>query len=112
MPRFEPVRPSKLKLFDHAEDWWHNATLNTGAEAWSQIAEGYRDAADIVVENHKGSAVVLDWIAFPVVFLYRQYLELSMKGLLIDAGSLLDRPQDPGTSHSLEALWARLRPVR
>jgi hypothetical protein len=111
LSRFDLVRPSDLKLFAHSDDWWHNATLNTGAAEWHTLAEGYKDAADIVVENTSSVGANLNWVAFPVVFLYRQYLELSIKALLLSAGGLLDRSESPGTSHSLLTSWQRLRPM-
>lgn len=111
MPRIDPVLPSNLKLFDHAEDWWHNATLSTGADSWHEIAQGYRIAANTLVDHAVASRVALDWVAFPIAFLYRHYVELSLKAILIDAGNLLDRPQDPGNSHRLLDLWGKLRPL-
>jgi len=54
---------------------------------------------------------MLDLVAFPIAFLYRHYLELSLKALIMDAGCLLDRPQDPGHSHALLDLWRKLRPL-
>ncbi|MET3495105.1 hypothetical protein ABIC90_002148 [Variovorax boronicumulans] len=50
-------------------------------------------------------------LVYPVMFLYRQSLELSIKNLIELAWRLLDKEEtsDPG-SHNLEVLWKMWAP--
>lgn len=52
----------------------------------------------------------LDMLIYPVVFVYRQYLELRLKELTIASGRLLDEPWEVPKEHNLMRLWAVLRP--
>jgi hypothetical protein len=65
-------------------------------------------AADWVVERAKEYEV--DYVVFPVVFLYRHYLELRLKELWRASGTLLDEPYEPPTTHHLRELWNVVRP--
>lgn len=47
----------------------------------------------------------LDLVIFPTVFLYRQYLELRLKQLLIEGNRLLERPFALPKQHRLDTLW-------
>jgi hypothetical protein len=56
--------------------------------------QGFRLAADLAVEHVVTTGNDQDSLVYPVVFGYRQYLELRLKGLLRDASRLLDE-QEP-----------------
>ena len=47
--------------------------------------------------------------AAPMLFLYRHYIELHLKSLLLDAGELLDAPQTVEPKHYLLSLWKKVR---
>jgi len=47
----------------------------------------------------------LDLVIFPTVFLYRQYLELRLKQLLIEASRLLEKSFVLPKRHRLDNLW-------
>ncbi|WP_444998444.1 hypothetical protein [Aliikangiella sp. IMCC44359] len=68
-------------------------------------------ATDLLVESvstRKGSA---DSLIFPIVFLYRHYIELRLKSLLHDGYRLLDRAHKPKAVHQLSKLWPRVRNI-
>jgi hypothetical protein len=87
---------------------WHDAIINVYHPSWTAYAEGYRLAADrlagIALEN-RGER---DFLIYPVLFLYRQFLELSLKEIVGYAEELveLDAVKRP-TGHKLEGLWTR-----
>lgn len=51
----------------------------------------------------------LDIHLFPIVFLYRQYLELRLKELVTSGLALVDRSRQQKPDHRLEPLWSELR---
>jgi hypothetical protein len=106
----EQNRNRSNKLFSAADDWWHNACLNfTRDPAWGGYAEGYKEAADIIVKSVKDDRRHIDMLVFPIVFLYRQHIELRLKGLIQQAQALLDKPQDFPRTHNLSTLWEQCR---
>jgi len=101
------VRPF---LFGPDQDWWHNACVNWSSFPWEGYISGYKQAADILV-NHLGtSRGTLDTVVFPLLFLYRQYLELHLKDLVRRARKLLSREAPTKKlDHRLLPLWRELR---
>lgn len=105
-------RPSlNDKLFVEAEDWWMNACLNWYHDPTEMYIIGYKEAADSLVDsiaNRKGSA---DSLIFPIVFLYRHYVEIRIKSLLHDGSRLLDREHKQKSEHQLSKLWPKVRSI-
>jgi len=50
---------------------------------WCVYADGFLRAAEILVENIR-TTYELNTVVFPVLFMYRQYIELSLKELHMD----------------------------
>lgn len=99
------------KLFIEADDWWMNACLDWYNDPTEIYICGYKESADLLVENvstRKGSA---DSLIFPIVFLYRHYIELRLKSLLHDGHRLLDRAHKPKAVHQLSKLWPQVRGI-
>lgn len=99
------------KLFVEAEDWWMSACLNWYHDPTELYIVGYKKAADSLVDsiaNRKGSA---DSLIFPIVFLYRHYVEIRLKSLLHDGNRLLDREHKQKSEHQLSKLWPKVRSI-
>ncbi|MCL1119092.1 hypothetical protein N7V09_18820 [Shewanella seohaensis] len=99
------------KLFVEAEDWWMSACLNWYNDPTELYIVGYKKAADSLVDsiaNRKGSA---DSLIFPIVFLYRHYVEIRLKSLLHDGNRLLDREHKQKSEHQLSKLWPKVRSI-
>lgn len=92
-------------LFTTAEDWWNNACLNLSGTGWSTYAIGYRDAADILASTIDANNRQQDFLVYPIVFLYRQYLELSIKDLIRKARKLKDLREPLPPTHNIKSLW-------
>lgn len=76
-----------------------------GDEAWDTYAEGYKLAGDKLVDaviTERGWQI--DFMVYPIVFLYCHYLELRLKELSLKVGIKV-----LGT-HKLLPLWKALRP--
>jgi hypothetical protein len=73
--------------------------------------QGYQDAADMLVALMIEDSSYLDSFAYPVIFLYRQCIELSLKELIREGNKILDRPREGNlgfpTIHKLDLLWSK-----
>lgn len=66
---------------------------------------GYKEAADRLVQSLIEESRHIDLVVFPTVFLYRQYLELRFKQILIEGNLLLERSFTLPKHHRLDTLW-------
>jgi hypothetical protein len=71
-------------VFISGDDWWMNACVNWGG-GWTLYAIGYRNAGDVLVERVEQDRGEADALVYPIVFCYRQYLELMLKDTLMEA---------------------------
>jgi hypothetical protein len=76
-------------LFDAGSDWWHNACVGWSRDQWMGYAEGYKLAADLLVQHVVDTRSKQDFLVYPIVFLYRQALEVALKHLLLQGFQLL-----------------------
>lgn len=71
---------------------------------WASYADGYKAAADLLVEKIEGHAPE-DILILPIVFMYRHHVELRLK-YIITALDVLSRTQIPNLAiHTLNPLW-------
>ena len=104
-------RPRKDdQLFKADGDWWHNACLDGLHGSWGVYAEGYRQAGDLLVEHIKDSPY-RHFLVYPIVFLYRQYIELRLKEIIRDGNQLLDFPEEFPKHHMIDKLWRQCRRI-
>jgi hypothetical protein len=101
-------------LFTDAPDWWMNACVNYAGGL--MYALGYRTAGDALVERVAQTRADQDSLVYPIVFCYRQYLELTLKAVLREARALfrISTPipqRHPLNNHPLLPLWTELRPL-
>lgn len=73
---------------------------------WHRYACGYKEAAERVYESW--IALSDDSLVFPIVFLYRHYVELRLKELLQSAERYLDLPREWQCNHNIVDLWGHL----
>ena len=114
---------SKLHETLATDRWTDLKSREPIQDQWVMMAMSYKRAADLLVEGQAKSLLIgaeQQYIACPVMFLYRHFLEISLKGLLVDLQTLgkqvnplicvdqqvLDR-ELPG--HSLKQAWLTVR---
>lgn len=107
IPRLKKDDP----LFKKDEDWWHNAFLNFLSDSLSLYIEGYKLASDLLVEHIKVDHGDIDFLVYPIVFLYRQYLELQLKEIIKDGNKLLDIQEKYPKTHDIDKLWKMCREI-
>jgi hypothetical protein len=108
MPKYEPTQLTTLRLRDLPAGRNAGVEIPTGMESWSLLADSYKEGADELTKL-AGISRSYARLGAPIMFLYRHYIELQLKSLLIDAGELLDEPQDVPPRHYLATLWQRVR---
>lgn len=96
-------------LFIQGEDWYNNAMLGWTHFPWDIYAAGYKDAADALVGALAERKASLDSVVYPLVFLYRQGLELQLKLILPLARRLAGKEASVDIGHKLMPLWSELR---
>ena len=76
------------KIFRPGKDWWNNARINHGgliSNKWEVYAMGYKIATETLVDKVLSEQTNQDHLIYPIVFLYRHYIELRLKEI-IDTG--------------------------
>jgi hypothetical protein len=74
------------------------------------MTEGYRKGADLMVECALISAVNRDILVYPVIFCYRQFVELSLKHLLANYGPSFGAKPN-WEDHRLDKLWVEFKKI-
>ena len=87
----------------------NNAWIGRPADSWWLYAAGYKKAADILVDHIALQQRDQDTLVYPILFLYRQHIELRLKHLAKDACSLLEEEFQLTVTHNLDPLWRSLR---
>lgn len=98
-------------LFVSGEDWRNNAVLASDSDKWDFYIEGYKRAAEILAEQVQVERFSLDYLVYPILFLYRQYLELEMKYLIRNGGQLLGEDTAFPKDHDISGLWVLCRQI-
>jgi hypothetical protein len=86
-----------------------NVRLPKGAESGHLYTEGYRLAAEILIERIADTGFDQDFLVYPIGFLYRHYIELSLKDIIGTGQELADYDSAPPGGHELQRLWEKAR---
>lgn len=78
-------------------------------QSLDEYAYKYRESAELLMDRACDAPGLLNVHALPAVYLFRHFVELSLKHLLVDAGRLNDCDGSYPDKHSLEPLWLKLR---
>src|SRR3954465_614898 len=92
-------------LFSSDTDWKNNACLNWSIDSMGLYTEGYREAADKLVQEVVETGVNQDILVFPISFLYRQYIELQLKHIISESRIFLDKGASFPEHHKIHDLW-------
>jgi hypothetical protein len=107
-----PRPPAKgFKLFGMNEPWHTNACLNYTYNMGDAYTEGYRRAADKLVDQVEATGREQDFLVYPIMFLYRQHLELLLKEILTLLYTLRERDKSYPHHHRLLNLWQECQPT-
>lgn len=94
------------KPFVVANDPFDNANVaNDGFTRLVLMMEGYKSAADLMVQAAANDRPTRDILVFPIIFSYRHFLELSLKYHLATFGPAVGI-EPKWKSHYLDTLWS------
>ena len=99
------------QLFKAGVEWWLNACLDPFHADWYAYTEGYKRAANVLVEHVRGKRSDLDVLVYPIIFLYRQCMELRLKHIIGNGRRLLDQTGKYPKHHKLDKLWGEARKI-
>ena len=75
------------KLIKPAEHWSGDTAVATDSRTrFVLMVDGYRKAADCVVENALANQYDRNFLVYPIIFNYRHFLELSLKYIISTYG--------------------------
>lgn len=100
------------KLFAIDEDSHNNACLNEWIQDYgSTYASGYRRAAELLIEHINSRGSDQDILVYPIVFLFRHHVELSLKRIIELCLLQITAPdvKGPKVDHDLNILWEHTR---
>lgn len=75
---------------------------------WYFYAHGYKQAADLLVDTLTGEPPQ-DSLILPIVFLYRHFVELKLKDIILSLDRLCGSEMKDVGTHDLLPLWAYLK---
>ncbi|RFS21842.1 hypothetical protein DVR12_14395 [Chitinophaga silvatica] len=96
------------KLFEKGDNWVTNCLINnsyTTQNTWESYAYGYKLAAEALALKVLQEDNYRDKLIFPIIFLYRHYIELRLKEIIEYGSSLIDKPKKFPKTHALSHLW-------
>jgi hypothetical protein len=97
-------------LFDTSGPWTGHAVLDWQRDTVVGRMEGYRRAAEVLVEHvlrHRGD---LDFLIYPIANCWRHHVELQLKSLLTALRQFLDEPDGTVRGHDVLKLWREVQP--
>lgn len=106
-----PWPDGKKRLFEHGGNNPDTAFIHPVDRTWENYARGYQAAYERLFETWDTHWLKTDPIIYPLAFLCRQYLELSIKDLIQQSQNLLQLPEDWPKVHKIDVLWNALRPL-
>lgn len=111
-----PAKGKKLFISTNKYlEFSHFGWGNINSQFYGYI-KGYKESADTLVDYALASnrIAILDTYIFPVLFLYRQFIELSLKSLYLEYAddSMNEKIQTiKQVNHNLAKMWNKLKPT-
>ena len=104
LPRYWPKIGDRLFVQNH---WTVDAEIATfRGERLYRMKKAYKTAADQLVKQTEENTHERRNLVWPIVFCYRQYIELSLKDVIAEYGSRVVPEIKPDwKNHSLQGLW-------
>ncbi|GAB6904200.1 conserved hypothetical protein [Desulfosarcina cetonica] len=100
-----------ISLFSAADDAFNNAILNRFSDQIEAYTMGYKEAADILAKYVLQSQCFQDILIYPIIFLYRQYIELRLKEIIQEGRNFLGDEGSYPKHHRLHHLWDTVKSI-
>lgn len=96
------------KLFSQSQPAYGAFLAHHTGERLHHLTEGYKLAADLLVDQAEAEAWRRQKLVYPIIFCYRHFLELTLKAMLEEYGSMGNIASN-WSHHRLEDLWRDFR---
>lgn len=94
------------RAFTKSDVWQRNAQVTKGVHSRLIIMmTGYKSGADLLVEKSQRSGYDRDTLVYPIIFMYRQFIELELKYLISTYGPRVGVSAN-WRSHDIAFLWS------
>jgi hypothetical protein len=103
-------RPVLLRAVEHAHDWELSGSY-LDAHPWDYYAVAYRRAAEHLFARVAADRANWDTLFYPLGFLWRHYLELRLKDIIVNAKLAVRAHPEFRFKHSLKDLWEDAMPL-
>lgn len=106
---FHWPRPEDALFLDG--DNWTSATVGIDPDSWDRYAIGYTRAAELLCQHLNRDPRLIEYLVYPIVFLYRHAFEVYLKHIIL-MGAQLERDdgrQEVKRTHKLSQLWQEAR---
>lgn len=98
-----PRRP----LLERGSDPLRDVYVHNQGDGWWLYADGYRLAADrLIADAESLTRGQRNSVLYPILFLYRQHLELMLKYIILVGQRLRNKATQPPHHHRLRDLWS------
>ena len=97
-------------LFRESDDYTNNADVLSGAQyynMWDKYAMSYKLAAETIADRITHDNSNIDYLVYPLIFLYRHYFELRIKEILFTSQDYSDIKIDMPFHHDLLKAWEK-----
>lgn len=102
--------PNKTdKLFKEEVDQNYGAWMKNPANKFFLYSEGYKEAGERLYDFCINNMFYASTLIYPLLFNYRQYIELRIKELTMMGNTYLEIDFDFAEEHSLHKLWNNYR---
>lgn len=97
------------KLFQEETRFDYGAWLKNPANKFFLYSQGYKEAGKQLYEYCVNNPFYWNSLIYPLIFNYRQFIELRLKELIIMGYNLIEEEKDFADCHSLSKLWYTYR---
>lgn len=105
--------PDEFHVIAPDMDIRFNAVLDYGTGVGDFHVKGYRRAAEVLLrrflDDPEGTAGERDSLVLPILFLFRHYLEIRFKDIIVCGQALSGQQAQWQIGHDLRTLWAQAR---
>ncbi len=110
-----PQKDAKLFIPDGPPEHFSRIGWGDASHQYVLYMAGYKNAADALIDHVLASKNVerLDTFIFPILFLYRQFIELELKWVFLvhSAADIPEKIEFIKAKHDLCKLWSQIKPV-
>ena len=104
-----PMQMVSGKLFVEEGKLGSIARVSWRDEMIYTYADGYRFAAEQLVSELKDTGHLINFVIYPIVYLYRHYVELTLKIATSQARALAGEGCEFPKDHKISEIWSELK---